>query len=510
MRFSRHVLFRLAAILVAALILGAANAAHVQTKVAVSSYNFDSIRSFIQQTVERGTVASVAIAVAKDKKIVWEEAFGWANREKMIRATTDTMYSLASVSKPLTATGVMTLLEAGKISLDAPINDYLGDVKLRGLAGDAAGATVRRVLSHTAGLPVHANFFYVNSDERVPSTDQSIFRYGILVNPPGEVYQYSNLGYGILDYVISRVSGISYVDFMRTRVFLPLGMTHTSVGIGSDLDMYAAERYDTHQEPLPFYDFDHRGASAVYSSIHDMVRFGMFHLKDHLPNQEPILNDATLDLTKQIETADALSSTPYGFGWRVITDHGYLRYSHSGGMPGVSANIVLYPAEDTVIVVLTNSHNAEIAEKVTQQIASAVLPQYATSLKAESKTPKPSAARFQPPSELVGEWSGIVRTWQGTVPLYLTIRPDGDVHVKLGDQLETILNEAKFDKSRFTGRFTGDIPTPDAERYAPHFVRLDMYLRARKLSGEITTEATEEPAHFALSSYVDLSLHAAR
>src|SRR2546423_8460335 len=104
----------------------------------------------------------------------------------------------------------MQMVEQGKIDLDRPANDYLGAAKLIGLAGDATGATVRRGLCHTAGLPLHYRFFYENEGGPPPSTDEAIARYGILVFPPGEVYEYSNLGYGILDRIISRVSGRAY------------------------------------------------------------------------------------------------------------------------------------------------------------------------------------------------------------------------------------------------------------------------------------------------------------
>jgi CubicO group peptidase (beta-lactamase class C family) len=178
--------------------------------------------------MEADQMPSVSVAVAKGGQILWEESFGWANRAKMTPATANTMYSLASISKPFTATGVMRLVDQGEIDLDKPINDYLGVGKLTGLAGDASGATVRRVLSHTSGLPLHYQFFYETNGYGPPSMDTTVARYGILVNPPGEVFQFSNLGFGILGYVAARTSGLDYPDYMRTRVFLPLGLTHIS------------------------------------------------------------------------------------------------------------------------------------------------------------------------------------------------------------------------------------------------------------------------------------------
>src|SRR5207245_1516081 len=142
---------------------------------------FDGVRGAIHRLLDSASAPSLAVAVAKDGRILWEEAFGWQDREKQVPATVNTMYSLASISKPITATGLMVLVERGKVDLDHPTNDYLGLGKLSGLAGDAPGATVRRVLSHTAGLPLHYQFFYANGGYGAPTMDETIARYGILV-----------------------------------------------------------------------------------------------------------------------------------------------------------------------------------------------------------------------------------------------------------------------------------------------------------------------------------------
>src|SRR5438034_2341809 len=121
---------------------------------------FGAVRDLIRGRLVEQVVPSLAVAVARDGEILWEEGFGWADRENRVPATEHTMYSLASISKPITATGVMVLKERGKLDLDRPINDYLGEAKLKAWIGDAAEATVRRVANHTSGLPLHWHFFY--------------------------------------------------------------------------------------------------------------------------------------------------------------------------------------------------------------------------------------------------------------------------------------------------------------------------------------------------------------
>ena len=276
---------------------------------------FDAVRTVIAQGIVQRGIPSVAVAVARDGEIVREEGFGWADRENRIPATAHTLYSLASISKPITATGLMILVERGLVDLDRPINDYLGDAKLTARVGNAEDATVRRVANHTAGLPLHYQFFYDDEPYIRPPMDETIRRYGNLVTAPGERYQYSNLGFGVLDHLIARVSGKSYPDFMREEVFAPLGMHHASVDIAPGLEPYAAARYERDGSRYPFYDFDHPGASAVFCSAHDLARFGMFHVKSHRADQRAILSDATIDAL-HTPTVTVDGNTGYGVGWR--------------------------------------------------------------------------------------------------------------------------------------------------------------------------------------------------
>src|SRR5690606_19156334 len=246
------------------------------------------------------------------------------------------------------------------------------------------------------------------------------------------VYEYSNLGFGILDRVIERVSGRDYADFLRTEVFLPLGMVRSSVAIGAGLEPFAAQRYDSEQRPIPFYDFDHRGGSAVYASAHDLVRFGLFHLKRPLPDQRRILADSTLDRMHASAAPDS-SPSGYGLGWIIDRDYmGFPRVSHTGFMPGVATILALFPTEGLAIAVLTNKAERRVY-RLADDIAAAVLPKFAAALAERRARPQQettASAPFVAPAELLGEWTGTVRTYEGTVPFRLTFQPDGDVHVR--------------------------------------------------------------------------------
>ena len=464
---------------------------------------FAVARAHAKAAVIDSGVPSLAVAVSKGGKIIWEEGFGWADREGRVPATEHTTYSLASISKPITATGLMILVQRGLVKLDVPANEYLGSGKITGIQGDASQATVRRVANHTAGLPLHYMFYYDGAVDRVPTMDDAIARYAITVYLPGSSYQYSNLGFGILDYIIERISRQSYADFMRQEVFLPLGMTHSSIHIAPGLEPYAAVRYQNDGSRVPHYDFDHKGGSAVYASAHDLVKFGMFHLKNRLPDQKRILTDSTIDAMHVNTTG--VPGSGYGIGWAVGDDNGLLRYNHTGGMPGVNTALYLYPEEDIAIAVLSNTTSRH-PFTLAQDIIAGMVPRYADSMKARRARQTPQTPpKWATPTTLAGEWKGTIRTWNGTQPFTLTFQADGDVVAKLGNGQRSLLWDTGWQgDSVFTGRFAGSMPTPDAALHK-HSIFLNLTLRGGKLSGQASAQTTPpDTVYYARTSYVDL------
>jgi CubicO group peptidase (beta-lactamase class C family) len=444
---------------------------------------FEGVRALIRRELAEQALPSLAVAVARDGVILWEEGFGWADREGRVPATEHTLYSLASISKPITTTGIVRLVEQENLALDRPINDYLGRAALTARVGDAAEATVRRVADHTSGLPLHYHLLPEDQPYRPPSRAETIRRYGNLVTAPGERWHYSNLGYGVLDHLIARLSGMSYADFLRREVFLPLGMTRASVDVAPGLGPHAAARYAPDGSRLPFYTFDHPGGSAVFCSAHDLLRFGMFHAGTPLADQKAILPDAARRAMQESSvTRDGARG--YGLGWGTnADDRGYTTVSHSGGMSGVSTLLTLLPEERVVVVALANAA-CDLPGRVTAEILAAMLPPYAERKAREEseerRAEEPSP--FAPPPALLGEWRGSIDTVEGERPLTLWFREDGDVHARLGDQLRTLLNDVRFDGTWLWGQMTGELETEET-RSGRHLLQLDLRPRGDRLTG---------------------------
>ncbi|UCF04953.1 MAG: beta-lactamase family protein [bacterium] len=453
-----------------------------------------NVRSKITAVLDSTGVASITVAVARDGKIVWEEGFGWANREERVEATPHTMYHLASVSKSFTATGLMVLVERRLIDLDRPANEYIGEAKLTAFAGSADEATVKRILFHTAGLPMYWNIFEVGGQYRPPDMGESIKRYGILVTAPGERYCYSNFGYGILDHIITNVSGTDYADFMKKEVFGPLGMTRTSVLVDSSMVEHVARMYDGKHQPLGPCDFDHRGASAVLSSAHDLVRYGMFHLKERIPEQTPILREETIDRLHR-ETDPQLPELKETIGFECLLGSfgaldigGYRIDVCTGSMPGASSRLALVPSENLVTVVLCNEMSIDLWE-IEKAILGAMLPGFSEACESEiGHRREESGISTVPPEYFVGSWTGDITTYTGAQPVKLRFSSTGEIDMTINGRaaplltIKTPLGEMGFRGDLFKGLFMSSIDTPDAAR-SPHVVLVEVLYRDGRLTG---------------------------
>lgn len=474
---------------------------------AASSDRFEPVRTLAREKMRQEGLPSMAVAVAQDGKVIWEEAWGLANVEKKITSTPQTMYSLASTTKPITATAVMILVERGLVDLDKPANLYLGDGKLVG--HDPESATVRRLLTHTAGLPLHWNLVFADEAYKRPEMDETIQRYGILTAPPGEEFSYSNLGYGILERIIERVSGKSYAEFLKSEVFDPLGMSRSAVLLQPGPEADVAQRYNQQSKPFPFFDFDHRGASAVFACAHDLVRFGMFHLGNRLPGQKPLMSaDGIQSMQKRKDPK--VASSGYALGWSSFTHSGFRFVSHSGGMFGVGARLTLLPDKNVACVVLTNASTGMQGTdlwEVEWEILKAVVAGFPAAPEKPAPSAKPAPAAFAPPESLVGVWEGEVRTADGGLPVKLTVEKAGAVRMDLAGKespaltAPTPLGSLRFRDGVLLAPFMAGLKTADTAR-APHILLLGAKLRGDKLDGSLSAVAMNQ--RFCYSHRIEL------
>jgi CubicO group peptidase (beta-lactamase class C family) len=448
---------------------------------------------WIEREFASSGAPSLTMAVAQDGRFLWERSWGWADKEKRIPATPQTIYSVASISKPITATGLMALVERGQIDLDKPINDYLGAANLRAYVGDAHQATVRRVANHTAGLPPHHHFFYADEGHSPPPFAETIRRYGILVRPPGERFEYSNLGFGLIDHAITQVSKQDFATFMRREVFEPLGLSHMAVGIPPEREQEQAIRYALTGAPLPFYDFDHRGASAIYASAHDLVRFAFLQIGTLEVGQRSILSNASLAAMTQ-----PTKGASFGIGWQ-LDDRSESRVVFATGhMGGVGAIVFMIPAKRFVVVGLCNA-GMDLPVRVAMEVVRRTFPdmRFAPPFGQTPQSAEPI------PDTLVGDWVGAVFTHDGKRRFRLWVQARGEVYAQLADQPRVRIPNAEWSGGQLCGSFSGDIGTYDVRD--PHRLNFALTPRLEQLDGPLTAY-TSRPGRVgdALSSFLSL------
>jgi CubicO group peptidase (beta-lactamase class C family) len=282
---------------------------------------------------------SGSVLVARDGEIVLHRGYGLADRESGERVTADTVFEIASATKPFTACAVLKLAEMGKLSLDDPIAKHLP-----GVPEDKRAITIRHLLAHTSGMSRMAGG---------GGDDLAVAVRGYLSKPlaraPGEAHEYWNGGYALLAAIVERAAGTSYMDFCREHLFRPAALASTGFTGDAGLARQAVG-YDGEERvrlaaghPYSSYGWQYRGMGGIVTSTSDLWRF----LKAY--DEGRILSEESRRLMESRVTPN------YGLGWGMAeTRRGTLRIGHGGDVRGFHASVQRFPAERAAIVVLSN------------------------------------------------------------------------------------------------------------------------------------------------------------
>lgn len=487
------------------------------TKI-VPNDNFSKIKQTITEKIEKGEIPSLTVAVFENGKITWMESFGYADKENKIEATPNTLYSIASTSKPMTATGIMKLVEQGKIDLDMNVESYLDTIKLKNYSNSSDKVTCRNLLSHTSGLAMHFQYYYDDNNIPIPAVSQAIQQYGIIVNPPSSKYVYANMGYGILGEVISRTSGMSFIDYMEKEIFSPLEMTQTTFDISSETKHRLAKRYDILGNLLPFSFCDTPGAGNASSTIQDLIKFGKFHLENYT-EANPLLSTKTLQTMHKGQYPDNSNQrNTYGLGWFINdTDYKYKMVHHAGGMDGVDVMVRLIPEKNIVVAAVSNQYT-EFTHKLTEDILLEMLPDLkAVDSKQTKATTPPNETEKIEKVDLIGSWEGHIMANGKEIPIDLEFQEDGDIQVNMYAQFDSmifqshrykvlhkmLLNVWSSSNGKIMGWYNENIPGDHLTR-SPQFTILKIEYKDGKLVG--TADATASNLtrmHYGISHFVE-------
>jgi D-alanyl-D-alanine carboxypeptidase len=329
----------------------------------------DTIDQIVHKVLPTTGVPSASLAVVKDGKIAYLQAYGNARLDPQTPATSEMRYSIGSISKQFTAAAILMLAEEGKLSLDDPVSRYVSGLT-RGNE-----VTIRELLSHTSGYQDYWPQDYVMPLMLKPVTPNGILDRWARIPldfDPGTKWQYSNTNYVVAGVIVEKVSGMPLWTLLGKRVFTPLGMKSIA---------------DTNEKALP--PNDPRGYFRyALGPLHPAPKEGpgwMFAAGELAMTAEDlakwdisIINQSVLKPAsyQEMETVVLLKNgapTRYGLGVGVSTVDGHRVLAHGGEVSGFTAENIVLPDDKIAIVVLTNQDAAEAASQIGSQVRSAML-----------------------------------------------------------------------------------------------------------------------------------------
>ncbi|QNI31042.1 serine hydrolase [Alloacidobacterium dinghuense] len=285
-----------------------------------------------------------SVLVARDGQMLLDKGYGYANLEWQIPDSPEAKFRLGSITKQFTAASILLLEERGKLKTEDPVKKYMPDAPP---AWDKI--TIYNLLTHTSGIPSFTGFPDYHSSEATPTTPEKLvarFRDKPLEFQPGEKWNYSNSGYVLLGYLIEKISGKSYKDFVEENIFKPLGMNDSGYDSNTAIILHRAYGYSpgtNGPEKAGYIDMSIPfSAGALYSTTHDLLRWeeGLFGGK--------LLSAVSL---KKMTTP---FKENYACGLMVRSVNGHKEIDHGGGIEGFNTELAYYPDEKLTVVVLGN------------------------------------------------------------------------------------------------------------------------------------------------------------
>jgi CubicO group peptidase (beta-lactamase class C family) len=317
----------------------------------------------IEEIVEaeaKNDLFSGSVLFAKNGKILYSAAFGYANRDHMVPNTLDTRFNIGSIGKAFTAVLIMQLAQEGKLSLDDPLSIHLPEYPYE----EKERILIRHLLNHTSGLGdymQHEEYHSIQHELRKIDDVLPLIHDQEPLSEPGERFSYSNSGMILLGAVIEKITGMEYRACLKQRILDPLGMKDSGIVYPEETVLNRAVGYnniysddyqvETLREPPGFSD------GGLYTTAGDLLRF------DQALYGEKLLSDEY----KEIMHTPVEPSKNYAYGWIVVPFGGTTVLYHGGGCPGFNAEFRRYPEKGYTIIVLANYYGTpafELANKI--------------------------------------------------------------------------------------------------------------------------------------------------
>lgn len=340
------------------------------------------IQSYAANKTFMGTVL-----VSKDGKLLIDQGYGFADLEWNIPNVPDAKFRLGSLTKQFTAASILLLQERGKLKVEDPVSKYVPNTPAAW-----KNISIFNLLTHTSGIPNFTSFPDYRTTEWKDTTPTELlgrFRDKPLDFEPGTKFSYSNSGYIVLGYILEKVSGQTYAEFLQKNIFTPLGMADTGMDNNAVILPKRAQGYTPSANGIQHAGYTSMtipfSAGALNSTTGDLLKWeqGLFGGK--------VLKPASL----------AKMTTPfkggYGFGLFIGTENGHKTINHGGGIEGFNTSLAYYPDDKLAVIVLSNL-NGSAADQIGADLGKVALGEPVT-LPSERK-------EVQVPVKILNEYVG--------------------------------------------------------------------------------------------------------
>ena len=303
----------------------------------------------------------LAVGIIKNNKVLYAKGFGVRSLSSQQTVTTTSVFHMASVSKPFTATAIMQLVEQGKIDLDKPLVSYLPYFTMQD--NRYQHISIRQMLNHTSGIPDVEDYewdkpqFDADAAERYSRQ----FHNDSLDFAPGTDYSYSNAAFDILADVIAKVSGLTFETYMKQHIFEPVGMANSTFyqpevpkSLATQPHIFD-QSFKLQESPTYPYNRKHAPSSTLQSNIDDMLKWAQLYLNKGTINGKRLFKESTYEQLIQPQVGIG-GKDSICISWFARSLGSYKKYEHNGGDLGYKTHFAFLPEKSMAIVVMTNGH----------------------------------------------------------------------------------------------------------------------------------------------------------
>jgi len=352
-------------------------------------------RKYLNDFMKKTKAVGIAVAVVDSDKVVYAEGFGYADKAAGKKVTDTTTFMIGSISKVVTATAVMQLVEQGTIALDSPIVNYLPEFTVK-TRFKARPITVRDLLTHESGLPTDVFNGEFLGQHPFPGIDTfyrtvpTVFANEYVTNPPHTVHSYSNPGFSLLGNIVERMSKRTYREYMKDSIFSRLGMNHSAIGFNDERVKHSFSKcYDKDRETDPLYGRD-TPVGGIVTNIADFSLFIKMLFSHGTLGDSRILADSTLARMWAPQNADLpYEVSTMGLGYGVSDPAESLQaVGHSGGLPNFYSLFVAFTKIKLGFVVFSNSSQGNPGEVLAKLVETFYMNKMGTKLPEMPPVPK--------------------------------------------------------------------------------------------------------------------------